>query len=126
MSVKLVMLKSGEDVIADVKEIRGTTEEVVGYYFHDPLILKIYSTEEPVVLSESEGDTTQSGVTKNFNSKVGVTFYPWVPLSAERSIPCSADWVVTIVEPIENVKKLYEEKVNGGGDSHQDPGVINE
>jgi len=126
MSVKLIMLKSGEDLIADVKEIRGTTEEVVGYYFRDPMILKIYSTEDPVVLSESEGETTESGVTKKFNSKVGVTFYPWVPLSAEKSVPCSADWVVTIVEPIENVKNLYREKVNGGGESNQGSVVINE
>lgn len=127
MTVKLVMLKSGEDIIADVKEIRGSSEEVIGYYFNEPLILKLYSTEEPTVLSESEGTTTESGTTKQFNSKVGVTFYPWVPLSAERNIPCSADWVVTIVEPVENLKKLYEEKVNGGGnESNQGSVVINE
>lgn len=126
MSVKLVMLKSGEDIIADVKEIRGSSEEVIGYYFADPLILKLYSKEEPVVLSEEEGSTTENGTTKSFNSKVGVTFYPWAPLAADRQIPCSADWVVTIVEPIENLKKLYEEKVNGKRDDDQDPIVINE
>ncbi len=37
MTVKLVMLKSGEDVIADVKEIKSN-EEVIGYFFHDPLL----------------------------------------------------------------------------------------
>ena len=126
MSVKLVMLKSGEDIIADVKEIRGSSEEVIGYYFEEPLILKMYSTEEPVVLSESEGTTTDNGTTKQFNSKVGVTFYPWVPLSSDRSIPCSADWVVTIVEPVENLKKMYEEKVNGKRDDDQGSLVINE
>ena len=36
MSIKLVMLKSGEDLVADVKEIKSN-EEVVGYYFDDPL-----------------------------------------------------------------------------------------
>jgi len=127
MTVKLVMLKSGEDIITDVKEIRGTSDEVVGYYFGDPLILKLYSKEEPVILSEEEGDTTDNGTTKNFNSKVGVTFYPWAPLSADREIPCSADWVVTIVEPLENLKNLYEEKVNGrGNESDKGSLVINE
>ena len=86
----------------------------------------MYSTEEPVVLSESEGTTTDNGTTKQFNSKVGVTFYPWVPLSSDRSIPCSADWVVTIVEPVENLKKMYEEKVNGKRDDDQGSLVINE
>ena len=33
MTIKLVVLKSGEDLIADAKEIRGPDEEVVGYYF---------------------------------------------------------------------------------------------
>ena len=48
MTVKLVMLKSGEDIIADVKEIKSE-EDVIGYFFHDPLIVKMYSPEEPVV-----------------------------------------------------------------------------
>ena len=41
MSVKLVMLKSGEDIIADVKELK-TEEGIVGYYFHDPLLSLIH------------------------------------------------------------------------------------
>ena len=55
MTIKLVVLKSGEDLIADAKEIRGPDEEVVGYYFKDPLVLKMYQKDEPVVLSELEG-----------------------------------------------------------------------
>ena len=39
MTVKLVMLKSGEDIIADVQEIKSE-EDVIGYYFHHPLIVK--------------------------------------------------------------------------------------
>ena len=115
MTVKLVMLKSGEDIIADVKEIKSN-EDVIGYYFNDPLIIKMYEPEEPTVLSE--------GTTNQYSSKISIVFYPWVPLSAEKSVPCSADWVITIVEPIENLKKLYQEKLDGRQDS-QNPVVIN-
>mgnify|MGYP001429235651 FL=1 len=115
MTVKLVMLKSGEDIIADVKEIKSN-EDVIGYYFNDPLIVKMYEPEEPTVLSE--------GSTNQYSSKINIIFYPWVPLSAEKSVPCSADWVITIVEPIENLKKLYQEKLDGRQDS-QNPVVIN-
>ena len=115
MTVKLVMLKSGEDIIADVKEIKSN-EDVIGYYFNDPLIIKMYEPEEPTVLSE--------GSTNQYSSKINIVFYPWVPLSAEKSVPCSADWVITIVEPIENLKKLYQEKLDGRQDS-QNPVVIN-
>ena len=122
MAIELVVLKSGEDLIADVKEIHSEkAEEVIGYYFYNPLILKIYSVDKkPVVLSEQEGTSTEIGTTKEFSSKIGVTFYPWLPLAGTREIPCSADWVVTIVEPQEHVVKLYQEKVNGRTNSNVD------
>ena len=45
MTVKLVLLKSGEDIIADVKEIKSDEQDVIGYYFHDTLIVKMYEPE---------------------------------------------------------------------------------
>ena len=105
MSIKLVMLKSGEDIITDVKEIKSN-EEVVGYYFDNPLIVKMYQPEEPTVLNEE-------GSTRQYASKISVKFYPWIPLAEESKIPCSADWIVTIVKPQEQLIKLYEDKVNG-------------
>ena len=123
MTVKLVMLKSGEDIIADVKEIKSE-EDVIGYFFHDPLIVKMYSPEEPVVLSEENGVEGDHGTTKEISSKVGITFYPWVPLSAEKKIPCSADWVITMVEPMQNLKKLYQEKINGRNKGDQSTVIV--
>ena len=123
MTVKLVMLKSGEDVIADVKEIKSG-EEVIGYFFHDPFIVKMYSPDEPVVLSEETGVEGAHGKTKEISSKIGITFYPWVPLSADSKIPCSADWVITITEPLDNLRQLYKEKIDGR-QNNQDPVVIN-
>ena len=116
MSIKLVMLKSGEDLVADVKEIKSN-EEVIGYYFDDPLIVKIFESEEPIVLNE--GDSM-----KQYSSKIDVTFYPWIPLAKDVRIPCSADWVVTIVEPIDKLKSQYQERLNGKGESDQSPTVI--
>ena len=116
MTVKLVMLKSGEDLVADVKEIKSN-DDVVGYYFDDPLIVRISESEEPTVLNE-EGSLTQ------YSSKINVTFYPWIPLAKDVRIPCSADWVVTIVEPIEKLKTQYQERVNGRGKGNQSPVVI--
>ena len=116
MSVKLVMLKSGEDLVADVQEIKSN-DEVIGYFFDDPLIVRISESEEPTILNE-EGSLTQ------YASKIDVTFYPWIPLAKDVRVPCSADWVVTIVEPIDKLKKQYQERVNGRGESNQSPVVI--
>ena len=116
MSVKLVMLKSGEDIIADVKELKSE-EGIVGYYFHNPLIVKMYHPEEPTVLNES-------GSSREYESRISVQFYPWIPLSKESRIPCSADWVVTIVEPVQNIKKLYQERLDGRHKGNQSPIVV--
>ena len=116
MSVKLVMLKSGEDIITDVKELKSE-EGIVGYYFHNPLVVKMYHPEEPTVLNED-------GSSREYESMISVQFYPWIPLSEESRIPCSADWVVTIVEPVKNVKKLYQERVNGRDQGNQSPIIV--
>ena len=114
MAVKLVMLKSGEDIIADVKEIKSN-EDVIGYYFDFPLVVKMYQPEEPTLL-------TEDGSNKEYSSKFNVRFYPWIPLTKDSKVPCSADWVVTIVEPLEKLKKQYQEKLNG--QSNQNPTVV--
>ena len=116
MSVKLVMLKSGEDIITDVKELKSE-EGIVGYYFHNPLIVKMYHPEEPTVLNEN-------GSSREYESRISVQFYPWIPLSEESRIPCSADWVVTIVEPVKNIKKLYQERLDGRHKGNQSPIVV--
>ena len=77
MTVKLVMLKSGEDIIADVKEIKSDEQDVVGYFFHDPLIVKMYSPEEPVVLSEENGVEGEHGTTKEISS-ISDTTISWL------------------------------------------------
>ena len=116
MSVKLVMLKSGEDLIADVQEIKSN-DEVIGYYFDEPLIVRISESEEPTILNE-ENSFTQ------YSSKIDVTFYPWIPLAKDVRVPCSADWVVTIVEPIEKLKTQYQERVNGRNKGNQSPVIV--
>ena len=116
MSVKLVMLKSGEDIITDVKELKSE-EGIVGYYFHNPLIVKTYHPEQPTVLNED-------GSSREYESRISVQFYPWIPLSKESRIPCSADWVVTIVEPVQNIKKLYQERLDGRHKGNQSPIVV--
>ena len=103
MSVKLVMLKSGEDIITDLQEIKSE-DEVIGYYFDNPKIVKMYQPKEPTLLSED-------GANKEYESRFNVRFYPWIPLSKDRKIPCSADWVITIVDPLDKLKEQYQVKL---------------
>ena len=100
MSIKLALLKSGEEVIADISEFRQEeTDILVSYLFKDPYCVKIKTTQ---VLVEDES-----------RPKHELAYYKWMSLSKDDDIIVNRDWVVCISEPLETVKKNYEEKVNG-------------
>lgn len=100
MTVKLALLKSGETIITDVKELVDENEKVVSYLFKEPYEVDFLS---PKLLTEGNEQQTQ----------YSVSFKTWMPLSFDRDIPVSPEWVVTITEPVEMVKTSYEEKMNG-------------
>ena len=102
MSVKLAVLKSGEQVIADAKEL-VSEEKVRGYLFTRPH--KVL-TAQPMLLTEEAKD----------DNSLEVTLSPWIVLSADTEVVVPTDWVVTIVEPITSVVKMYQEKTNGQSD----------
>jgi len=97
MSVKLLLLKSGEDVVADVQEM-VVDEKVVGYYLKYPCRAKLVS------------DLSQTDGSQRVPSKIHLQ--PWMPLSKEKLIPVVADWVVTLTEPVEQLKKMYQDGVD--------------
>jgi len=116
MTIKLMLLKSGEDVIADATEMRVGTEEesqVIGYHLNKPCVVKMRDPN----LMEEEGPKKKSGF--------AVSLFPWMPLSAQETIPVPADWLITMVEPIEKLKEMYIEDIveygkNGKGNSTDD------
>ena len=100
MSIQLALLKSGEEVIADIKEIRQEeTDVLVSYFFKDPYCVKIKTTQ---VLVEDES-----------RPKHELAYYKWMSLSKDDDIIVNKDWVVCITDPLDSVKKNYEEKMNG-------------
>ena len=99
MSIKLAILKSGEQVIADAKEL-VSEEKIRGYLFTKPH--KVVSTQ-PLLLTEEQKD----------DNSLEVTLSPWIILSADKEVVVPTDWVVTVVEPLESVVQMYQEKVNG-------------
>ena len=99
MSIKLALLKSGEEVIADIAEFRNSEDELVSYLFKKPYCVKIKTSQ---VLVEQET-----------RPKHELAYYKWMSLSKDDDIIVNRDWVVCISEPLDSVKKTYEEKVNG-------------
>jgi len=96
MAIKLLLLKSGEDVIADVKEM-VVEDKVVGYILHHPARAKLI------------GDSYVKEGNDLTPFKLQLT--PWMPLSKDKKVPLVADWVVTITEPVDQLSKMYSEGV---------------
>ena len=112
MAIKLLLLKSGEDMIADVSEMaygEDDSRRVVGYYLNRPCVVKM---RDPNVLEDtSEGRGRKAGYE--------VSLFPWIPLSAEETIPIPSDWVVTMVEPTVKLKEMYVEDIVSNGKNNQ-------
>ena len=100
MTIKVLVLKSGEDVIADVQEMMSSENQVMGYFLNKPCVVKI----------QTKGDSQD----------VSVRMHPWVPFARETMIPVSADWVVTMVTPVEKIQEMYVNQVlNDGKETDQ-------
>ena len=95
MTIKVLVLKSGEDVIADVQEMMSSENQVMGYFLNKPCVVKLQAKET--------------------NTDVSVRMHPWMPIARETMIPVSADWVVTMVTPVEKIQEMYEKQVLNDG-----------
>ena len=102
MSIKLVVLKSGEQLIADVKEV-VSEEKVCAYLLENPHAVELRGG--PEFLNENSGEDQESGII------IGMT--PWICLSSDRKIPVNPDWVVTVLQPVDDLLNMYEEQLNG-------------
>ena len=102
MTIKLMLLKSGEDIISDVTEMRvGSKDDsqVIGYQLNKPCVVKM---QDPNLIKE-EGPKKESGFS--------VSLFPWMPLTKQEDIPVPADWMITMVEPIDKLKEMYIEDI---------------
>ena len=99
MTVKLAVLKSGEEVITDVKEMHhgeGENTKVVGYFFRKPCVVRMKDIDVP----ENKPQVT-----------FDISLQPWVPLGKGPIYPVAMDWIVTFVDPIDKLADTYQEQI---------------
>ena len=105
MSVKLLLLKSGEQVLADTKELRRKddvpmVDKVYGYLLTQPHKV---SANKPLFLTENV----------NEQRNIEITLAPWILLTEDKMMTIPKEWVITIVNPIDSIVKMYQEKIDG-------------
>ena len=103
MSIQIALLKSGEEVIADIKEFRDSNDNLVSYFFGEPHCIKINTQE---ILIEAEDAPPRHEL----------IFYKWFGLSKEKDLIVNKDWVVCIADPLDDIVESYEKR-NGRNES---------
>lgn len=105
MSVKIAILKSGEQIIADISE-GFVSERMVCYVLNNPCSIFINGSFE---VRESD---------KNNENKMSVSLYPWPALTTDKVIQIPPDVITTVVNPNPDLKEMYESQVLKNGDKN--------
>ena len=103
MTIKLALLKSGEEIISDMTEMMSGTDgegQVVGYFLQHPC-RAILTSPDIQVNEEQESE----------RKPVSIRLIPWMPLSKDERIPIVADWVISLVEPQDKLLEMYTKAV---------------
>tara|TARA_R100000005_G_C4839862_1_gene111872 strand:- start:178 stop:516 length:339 start_codon:yes stop_codon:yes gene_type:complete len=100
MTIKMILLKTGETLITDAKEV-VQEEQIRGYMLTQPQVVE---SQEKTLLMESE--------TANSNYELDVILKPWMILSKDKEFVVTTDIVATICDPLDSVKDMYESKIN--------------
>jgi len=96
MAIKLAVLQDQNQVIAEIKELVDDSKPV-GYLFTNAH--RVYA--EKKYLADDE------------DRQIQITLSPWILLSEDKEVLVPRHQVVTIVEPIDSLKEMYLEKING-------------
>jgi hypothetical protein len=104
MTVQLALLKSGEEIIADIREIVDKdTGKQMSLVFIKPVRVTV---QQPAVLNEQSGKT--EGV---------LSFAPWIATSKDEEFFVPYEWCVTVCEANDDIKNSYIENVGVRDDS---------
>ena len=101
MSIKLTLLKTGEQLISDMKELSEEGKD-------EP---KAYLLENPHTVEISEKHFVTEEEKKDGDFGINVTLLPWIILSQDNQMIVPFDSVLTIVEPLNSVTQLYIDKL---------------
>lgn len=95
MSVKLLLLKSGEEIISEVKEICSPeSNDPIGFHLHKPFRLDI--------VSDVDG-----GIIFNREKGYQLHWFPWAPLSKDRDFFLPGHHVLTAYDPLDTIAEQY-------------------
>ena len=112
MSIKILLLRSNEEIITEVQEIADPeTKESIGFKLHKPFRLEIVSDEGDLVFNREKG--------------YQLSWFPWAPLSKNKDFFLPAGHVITAYDPLDSITEQYvlaikEENYDENFKKHED------
>ena len=104
MSIKITVLKTGEHIISDMKELMTEGEEnAQAYMLVNP---HTYEINEKQFITEEERELEDG------DYGINVSLLPWLILSKDSQMIIPVDSVLTVVEPVDALTKLYQDKMD--------------
>ena len=101
MSIKLSLLKTGEQLISEMKELVSEGQEQAhAYMLENPHIVEIKDRQF----------VTEEDKKKGGDFGIDVVMIPWIVLSKDKKMIIPVDTVLTIVEPHDSVTQMYKDK----------------
>jgi hypothetical protein len=108
MSVKLILLQSGENIVSEIKE-GFFQDKLVCYILENPCTIFVNETYESF-------DEKKDGTVKENKASISLRRWPYlISMSSGdiTTIEVSPNSIVTVLEPVESLKKMYETQVLG-------------
>ena len=91
MNLKLLRLKSGEDIVVELLDGKDSQQHMV---VKNPAML--------MPMSDGRGNQVQMGLA------------PWMPFSASKEYEIPKDWIIVITEPLKDIVNNYNQVFGSG------------
>lgn len=99
MSIKIVLLRSGEQIISDVHEVIEEGEKTIAYSLTRPCTVHMQRMGSEDILINGK------------SAPVDISLYPWIPFSKNEYVVVPMDWPISFADPIDQLQELYQKKV---------------
>ena len=115
MTVKIVRMINGEDVIADVQEAypEKASYSPIGYFMKDPYQVNLHAAAE--MLFEGTQETPQK------INDLNLELFPWIPLSSNNATLVVLSNVATIYNPHPEVESKWKTCIKGNDTTKDNP-----
>ena len=98
MSIKILLLKSNEEIITEAQEIANPdSPTAIGYHLHNPFRLEIVSDDGELVFNREKG--------------YSLSWFPFAPLSKDKDFFLPSEHVITAYDPLDSIVDQYVEAI---------------